>query len=283
VQHSLAWIKEAQDRGWDVLLDAASFVPGNRLDLSRWHPDFVPISFYKMFGYPTGVGCLLVRKAVLAKMQRPWFAGGTVKTATVQGDWHAMADGAAAFEDGTINYLHLPAVEIGLKHLLTIGMETIHTRIVCLTGWLLDNLQSMKHRNGMPLIQLYGPRTTALRGGTIAFNFLMPDGRIVDERLVDRRAARARLSLRTGCFCNPGAGEAAFGITKQLLRERFGDKQNLSPDEYLIALGLQSAGAIRVSLGLVTNVADVSHFLQFAQSFLDTFPIEHDLPPRMYC
>jgi len=46
VQHSLAWIKEAQDRGWDVLLDAASFVPGNRLNLSRWHPDFVPISFY---------------------------------------------------------------------------------------------------------------------------------------------------------------------------------------------------------------------------------------------
>jgi molybdenum cofactor sulfurtransferase len=37
-----------------VLLDAASLVPSNRLDLSRWHPDFVAISFYKIFGYPTG-------------------------------------------------------------------------------------------------------------------------------------------------------------------------------------------------------------------------------------
>ena len=56
VQHPLEWIAQAQAHGWDVLLDAASFVPSNRLDLSRWHPDFVDLSFYKMFGYPTGVG-----------------------------------------------------------------------------------------------------------------------------------------------------------------------------------------------------------------------------------
>src|SRR5258708_797263 len=37
VQHPLAWINEAQERGWDVLLDAASFVPGNRLDRSEEH------------------------------------------------------------------------------------------------------------------------------------------------------------------------------------------------------------------------------------------------------
>ena len=78
VQHPLEWIAEAQARGWDVLLDSAAFVPTNPLDLSKWHPDFVPLSFYKMFGYPTGVGCLLARKAALSKLHRPWFAGGTV-------------------------------------------------------------------------------------------------------------------------------------------------------------------------------------------------------------
>jgi len=40
-------------------------VPTNRLDLSRWHPEFVSLSFYKMFGYSTGVGCLLARRAAL--------------------------------------------------------------------------------------------------------------------------------------------------------------------------------------------------------------------------
>ena len=68
VQHPLEWIAQAQAKGWDVLLDAASFAPSNRLDLSRWHPDFVDLSFYKIFGYPTGTGCLLVRKTAAAKV-----------------------------------------------------------------------------------------------------------------------------------------------------------------------------------------------------------------------
>ena len=54
VKHPLEIIDEAHDRGWDVLLDAAAFVPTSRLDLSAVRPDFVSISFYKMFGYPTG-------------------------------------------------------------------------------------------------------------------------------------------------------------------------------------------------------------------------------------
>ena len=63
VQHPLDWIPLAQERGWDVLLDAAAFTPTNRLDLTTWKPDFVSQSFYKIFGYPTGVGCLVARKA----------------------------------------------------------------------------------------------------------------------------------------------------------------------------------------------------------------------------
>src|SRR5260370_19129809 len=99
VQHPLAWINEAQERGWDVLLDAASFVPGNRLDLSRWHPDFVPVSFYKMCGYPTGVGCLLARNAALANLQRPWLAGRAINGVSALGDWPVLAKGGAPFED----------------------------------------------------------------------------------------------------------------------------------------------------------------------------------------
>lgn len=33
-----------------VLLDAASYVATNYLDLSRYHPDFICLSFYKLFG-----------------------------------------------------------------------------------------------------------------------------------------------------------------------------------------------------------------------------------------
>ena len=74
VKHPLALINAARDLGWHVLLDAAAFVPTNRLDLRAVTPDFVTISFYKMFGYPTGVGCLLIRNATLNRLRRPWFA-----------------------------------------------------------------------------------------------------------------------------------------------------------------------------------------------------------------
>ena len=76
VQHPLAWIQTAHEHGYDVLLDAAAYVPSNRLDLSLVKPDFVAVSWYKVFGYPTGVGCLIARREALGRLRRPWFAGG---------------------------------------------------------------------------------------------------------------------------------------------------------------------------------------------------------------
>ena len=86
VQHPLAWIAQAQAAGYDVLLDAAAFAPANRLDLSRWHPDYVSLSFYKIFGYPTGIGALLVRRPALARLRRPWYAGGTITFSSVRAE-----------------------------------------------------------------------------------------------------------------------------------------------------------------------------------------------------
>ena len=121
VKHPLELIGQAQSKGLDVLLDAAAYVPTNPLDLSVVKPEFVAISFYKMFGYPTGIGTLLIRKTVFQKMNRPWFAGGTVNFASVQGNSHYLAPNEAAFEDGTVNYLNIPAVKTGLQHLEKVG------------------------------------------------------------------------------------------------------------------------------------------------------------------
>jgi len=282
VQHPLEWIEQAHDHGWDVLLDAAAFVPTNRLDLGRWHPDFVAISFYKMFGWPTGVGCLLARRDALAKLQRPWFSGGTIVAAFVQRQYYQSAPGAAHFEDGTVNYLNLPAIEIGVRFLDHIGIETIHTRVAALGAWLLDSLGALNHSDGSPAAVIYGPRKWERRGATIAFNFLHPDGSVVDERYVDRIASEHNISLRTGCFCNPGAGEVAFTISREtLLGGEFGEGMTL--DDYVAALGLHSGGAIRASLGLASNLADLHRFLDFAAEFIDLRNVPDDLPPRETC
>ena len=272
VQHPLDWIPLAQERGWDVLLDAAAFTPTNRLDLGKWKPDYVSQSFYKMFGYPTGVGCLIARKDALAKLRRPWFAGGTITVASVQGDKFYLAEGASAFEDGTPNYLALPAVEFGLQYLSEIGLDRIHTRVRCLTGWLIERLAALEHRNGVRLARIYGPRSDVRRGGTITFNFYDSHDRAIDHRDVEQRANAAGISLRTGCFCNPGGGEIALGITGTELSSCFHQPEHethLTIDDFRLCIDGKSTGAVRVSLGLASNVADVDAFVAFASTFLD--------------
>src|SRR5512143_3259259 len=85
-----------------------------------------------------GLGGLSARKEAVAKLHKPWFAGGTITVASVQGDKYYLAEGPAAFEDGTPDYLNIPAVQIGLQHIESIGIEAIRERVRCLTGHLLD-------------------------------------------------------------------------------------------------------------------------------------------------
>lgn len=267
VQHPLEWVERARAKGWDVLVDFAAFVPTNRLDLSQVKPDFLSLSFYKMFGYPTGIGCLIACKAALAKLRRPWFAGGTITLASVQGDGYYLAEGEAGFEDGTINYLTIPAVEIGLKHIEAIGIDVIHERVSCLTGWLLNALLNLHHRNGAPLIRLYGPADMYMRGGTVSFNLLDAQGNLINFRQIEARANAANISLRTGCFCNPGAGEVANNLTREDMSGCFREIQPMSFDEFLTFMDGKATGAVRVSLGLVSNFSDVYRFIQFVETY----------------
>lgn len=272
VKHPLELIARAHDRGWDVLLDAAAFVSTNRLSLHEACPDFVCISFYKMFGYPTGVGCLLVRNHVLGKLRRPWFAGGTVNFATVGGRRHLLSPGEAAFEDGTLNYLAIAGVEIGLRHLAAAGIDAIHTRVDCLTSWLLDRLVSLRHSNGRPMVRIYGPLTTAMRGGIVTMNFYDPAGHLLDYRRVEELAAEHGISLRTGCFCNPGPGEVAEGIGEDDIAAALARHPDLTLPLFLQMIaheGGKSAGAIRVSFGIASNFADAFRFGEFAASLRD--------------
>ena len=236
-----------------------------------------------MFGWPTGIGCLLARRDALAKLERPWFSGGTIVAAFVQREYYQSAPGAAHFEDGTVNYLNLPAVEIGLR------LPRPRSGSRRSTPASARSAPGCSTRSARCATPTAGPprRSTGRdrgneRGATIAFNFLHPDGRVIDERYVDRVASRHNISLRTGCFCNPGAGEIAFTISREtLVGGEFGDGMTL--DDYVHAIGLPSGGAIRASLGLASNFADLHRFMDFAAEFVDLADVPDDLPPRIAC
>jgi selenocysteine lyase/cysteine desulfurase len=270
VQHPLSLGETARAAGYDVLLDAAAFVPTSPLDLSRVAADFVCMSFYKMFGFPTGIGVLIARQDALARLRRPWFAGGTVEYVSVQGQKHRLLPGAAAFEDGTPNFLGIAAVSAGLRFLEDVGMEQIHERIKGLTECLIGILTGLRHENGCPVVELYGPASVKGRGGAVAFNVLDPEGAVVPYGIVERAAGSAGISLRGGCFCNPGAAEAALGLGTPEALECY---ESMPPGTFSLrklaeCLDYEVAvGALRASVGIATNEEDLVRLDRMLQSF----------------
>ncbi len=267
VRHPLEWVAAAQARGWDVLLDAAAYLPTARLDLTRWHPDLVVASWYKVLGYPTGIGSLVVRRELLERMERPWFAGGTIGVASVAVVRHTLAPDEVGFEDGTVDYMGIPALSIGLRTIEDIGVDAIGERVRRHTDDLLRRMQALRHADGAPLVRLYGPTTTEARGGTIPFNVVDREGRVVDFRRVEAAAAACGISLRTGCFCNPGASETARGITAQDMARVFELGRQPTLEAIREVVPGKALGAVRVSPGFVTNTRDLDRFVALLERF----------------
>lgn len=96
-KYPLDLIEKIQESGEQknrfVFLDAASFVGSNPLDLQKYHPDFVCVSFYKIFGYPTGLGALIVNKRACSVLLKKYYGGGTVKISLSDASkWHEKRD-----------------------------------------------------------------------------------------------------------------------------------------------------------------------------------------------
>ncbi len=269
VRHPLKWIRKAQRAGWDVMLDAAAFAPTSPLDLSEVRPEFVAVSFYKIFGYPTGIGALLVRKDAFAKLEKPWYAGGNITLSSVGAANRFLFDDHQRFEDGTVNYLDIPAISEGLDFVTAIGMERIKERVESLSKWLHDGLSEIRHPNGEPVVRFYGPRNRKRCGGTLSMNFLDASGAPIPFQVVEDAAAQKGISLRTGCFCNPGIDEVNHGIDADALRTYFGEREAGDYFDFMNYSGI-ARGAVRVSVGVPTNRADLVAFKAFVSDFVAT-------------
>ena len=275
VRHPLELIGVAQRVGFDVLLDAAAYLPTSKLSLRIWHPEFVALSFYKLFGVPTGLGALVARRDALARLRRPWFSGGTVEYVSVQNDRHSLLRNAHGFEDGTPHFLGVAAVPAGFALLADVGMDRLSAHVACLTTSLLRSLVALRHADGSPMVRLYGPADGRDRGGTVAFNVLAKDGRVVPYWSVAERAHDLGVALRGGCFCNPGAAETALGFdaatTARCLTEGSAEGEfNIRRFAGCMDRdGRTAVGAMRASLGMATNLADIQRAVALVRSAAD--------------
>jgi selenocysteine lyase/cysteine desulfurase len=256
VRHPLSLVAAARRRGYTVLLDAAAYLPTHHLSLRRVRPDFVTLSFYKLFGFPTGVGALVARRESLRRLDRPWFAGGTVDWVSVRHREHRLRGTIDAFEDGTADYYGIAALEAGFAFLRRVGLRRLGAHVADLTQRLLSGLATAR-------VRVYGPRDTRDRGGTVTFNALDRRGRVIPYDVVEAAARHARIAVRAGCFCNPGCAEAAFGFPAAASRRCLHEIVDFTPQRFARCLGDEIAvGGVRASLGAATSAADVDRLVE---------------------
>ncbi|KAH8292924.1 hypothetical protein KR044_008869 [Drosophila immigrans] len=252
-----------------VLLDAASMAASTPLDLQRHHPDFVCLSFYKLFGYPTGVGALLVSRRGAAVLQKRYFGGGTINYAYPHSMEHQLRDAFhERFEDGTLPFLSIVELLHGFRTLERLvpghSMERISRHVHGLARYCEQQLRQLQHGNGAPLIRLYnnaGYNDRATQGGIVTFNVLTASGDYVGFGEVACVASLHRILLRTGCFCNIGACQRYLQLSDETMDAIYKRAGRVCGDYYDLFDG-QPTGAVRVSFGYMTRLQDVERLLQ---------------------
>jgi molybdenum cofactor sulfurtransferase len=263
-------------RKWKVMLDAAAFVPTQRLNLTMYPANFVSLSFYKMFGYPTGLGALLVRNDDADILQRRYFGGGTVVLATCEKHFAKFKGRPdSRFEDGTVSFLNIAALRHGFDMLNERGIDAISRHVHALTLYTYEKMVALQHSNGNPVVRIFGKHNSEnsfkTQGPVITFDVLNFDGSAVGYNHVQRASAQANIHIRTGCHCNPGACDDYLEIEEDEVVELASAKVSCG-DEKDMKEG-RSLGAVRASFGYLSRFEDADRLVNFIRdTYVDRLP-----------
>ncbi|KAF8588822.1 PLP-dependent transferase [Ramaria rubella] len=266
-------LQHAASQGFHTLLDAAALAPSTKISLSSPElnnsVDAVTLSIYKIVGYPTGVGALVVKKTFLRQLNKPWFAGGTVDVAQVPGEAYTLLDGHERFEDGTINFLSMITIPRGLSFMATL-IPVLSQRLACLTHWTTRALSEIKHhQTGKALVHVRSPSPTLSlsflsqsHGALISFEVCDAIGNFVSCEAIEYGAGKAGMCLRAGCMCNPGGTSSIAGMTFMMNDVKSGDRKEDLEERF----GIRSRGVVRASFGVASNLSDAWIFIQYMRS-----------------
>uniref|UniRef100_H2ZFV5 Aminotransferase class V domain-containing protein n=1 Tax=Ciona savignyi TaxID=51511 RepID=H2ZFV5_CIOSA len=253
---------------WFTLVDAAAFVTSSPLDLGKYPADFVVLSFYKIFGFPTGIGALLVRNSAARQLDKVYFGGGTTRVYLPSENYSVLKTKLhEKFEEGTIAFLDILALKHGFATIsrITGHMENITNHLFNLIHWLYNKLNTLTHKNGEKCIVIYTTTrysNPTLQGATIAFNVRRMDGRYIGYNEVLSTAAKQNIHLRGGCFCNVGSCNYLLGIGDKRIKQLHKVCSGYVCGEVDI-VNVFPVGAVRVSLGYMSTMDDVINFFQF--------------------
>ncbi|KAF2837617.1 PLP-dependent transferase [Patellaria atrata CBS 101060] len=272
-----------------TLLDAAALATTCPIDLSNEEeaPDFISMSFYKVFGFPN-LGALIVRKRASHMFQhRKYFGGGTVDmVVSINDTWHARKDSSLhdQLEDGTTAFHAIFALNaaIDVHQRLFGSMKQVSAHTTCLARELYRRVTNLKHYDGSPVVHvykddaaIYGDSQT--QSATIAFNVTRTDGALIGYTDVEKLADSQGIYVRSGGLCNPGGVATYLDWRPWEMKASYAAGHRCSKPTQVMKG--KPTGVVRVSLGAMSTMADVNTFLNFIQeNYMEEGPAEPPTP-----
>ncbi|KAH7088739.1 pyridoxal phosphate-dependent transferase [Paraphoma chrysanthemicola] len=274
----LNWPNQLRKSGYHTdtytILDAAALVSTTPLDLSnnQTAPDFIVLSFYKIFGFPD-LGALIVRNASSHILEhRRYFGGGTTEMLTCMEEtpWVVRKEASlhARLEDGSIALRSILALQCAIDNhaKLFISMEDISKHTGWLAKTLYDRISSLTHANGEPVCHVYkAPNSiygiSKTQGATIALNFRKSDGSWMGPYAAGAVLRSDNIHTRSGSLCNPAGMACALGIRPSDMRAAF-DAGFRCNREYDIIAGGAIFGMLRITFGAMNTLQDVDNIVR---------------------
>lgn len=265
--------RNASDAGRRIftMLDVASLASTSPLDLSDVSkaPDFITLSFYKIFGFPD-LGALIVRKeSAYPLMAKRYFAGGTVDGVATSGDgWHAKKSSPhSALEEGTLPFHNIVALDhaMDVHRRLFNSMDTIskHSRYLARQARIF--LRETCHTNGTHIGEVYGSSKEVDNGPIVAFNLKDSHGNIISASEVEKLCIVKGIQLRTGGLCNPGGIAHYLDLSREQIESNYLSGRRCGGESGLI--DGRPTGVIRISFGAMSTKADLHSFIDFIKEY----------------
>ena len=271
-------------------VDAAALLSTTPLDLNDASaaPDFTVLSFNKIFGFPD-LGALIVRKDSGHMLRhRKYFGGGTVEMVTcMQENWHIKKETSLheQLEDGTLPIHSIIALDsaIDVHHRLFGTLEQVSSHAMHLAKKLYQGLKDLKHDDCSSVCEIYQDSTSTYddsttQGPVIAFNMRDSAGSWISNAEVEKLANIKKIHLRSGGLCNPGGIASSLSLSPWEMKRNFSAGQRCGNENDII--GGKPTGMIRVSLGAMSTLKDVSSFLAFVREFFVDTNSSTQLPIR---
>ncbi|KAJ7022032.1 molybdenum cofactor sulfurase [Mycena alexandri] len=280
-------LKERHPNGL-VLLDAAAYLSTAVLDLQSLPialaPDFIACSFYKIVGYPTGLGCLVVKRSSASFLQRNgYFGGGTIDAISVSSPFwshprRSLIPGPIheRFEDGTLPYLNI----IVLLHALDThrrlykSQRHVSNHVSALLRFAARELSLIRHANGRPVVRQHhafdGAKYLEEPGPTIGLSLLDPSSEFIGHVHLEQLATVNGFQIRTGGLCNTGVLTSAFGISDQNIMDEYARGRSCWDDEEFTGADKgvsRPLGMARISFGASSTIDDVFQWVSFIRRY----------------